>query len=79
MKKKKTRKRKRIIVLTIILIIIVTIIVLNKRAHIELTQISARSNDSMMSYIIETSNDETIVIDGGLKTEAETLKQYIQK
>lgn len=32
-----------------------------------------------MSYIIETSNDETIVIDGGLKTEAETLKQYIQK
>lgn len=68
-----------IIVLTIILIIIVTIIVLNKRAHIELTQISARSNDSMMSYIIETSNDETIVIDGGLKTESATLENYIKK
>lgn len=52
---------------------------LNKKAHIELTQISARSDNSMMSYIIKTSNNKTIVIDGGLKIEAETLKQYIQK
>ena len=70
--------RKIIIVLPIILII-VAIIVLNKPAHIELTQISARSDDSMMSYIIKTSNNKTIVIDGGIKTEAKTLKHYINE
>lgn len=52
---------------------------MNKQAHIELTQISARSNDSMMSYIIRTSDNKTIVIDGGLKAEVETLKQYIRE
>lgn len=72
-------KKKKIIIVFLIILTIVSIIMLNKKAHIELTQISARSDNSMMSYIIKTSNNKTIVIDGGLKIEAETLKQYIQK
>lgn len=72
-------KKKKIIIVFLIILTIVSIIMINKKAHIELTQISARSDNSMMSYIIKTSNNKTIVIDGGLKIETETLKQYIQK
>ena len=49
------------------------------KAGIELTQLSARSNDSMMGYFIRTSNNKNIVVDGGLRKESETLKQYIEK
>ena len=73
-------KNKKVIVFVLIILIVgISTILLNRPSKIELTQISARNNDSMMSYIIRTSNNETIVIDGGLKTEVETLKQYIEK
>jgi len=33
----------------------------------------------MMGYFIRTSNNKNIVVDGGLRKESETLKQYIEK
>ncbi len=71
--------KSKIMISLLTILIIVVIILLIKTTQIELTQISARSNDSMMSYIIRTSDNKTIVIDGGLKIEVETLKQYIQE
>lgn len=67
-------------VLGVILIILVSMILIktHNEAEIELTQLSSKTQDGMMGYVIRTNNGKTIIIDGGLKEETENLKQYIQ-
>lgn len=77
-----TKKRNVIkIIISLILLIIIVLIVLKikQTGEIELTQLSSRTQDGMMGYIIRTNNEKTIVIDGGRYEDSETLKQYIQK
>lgn len=69
-----------ILLTSLIILLVITIAVIeNSKAKIELTQLSARSDNSMMGYFIKTKNNKTIVVDGGLKIEKDTLKQYIEK
>lgn len=79
--KRKVFFKNSLIILTVLLILLVLIrcVIKKNKAGIELTQLSARSNDSMMGYFIRTSNNKNIVVDGGLQKESETLKQYIEK
>lgn len=79
--KRKAFFKNSLIILTVLLILLVLIrcFIKKNKAGIELTQLSARSNDSMMGYFIRTSNNKNIVVDGGLQKESETLKQYIKK
>ena len=79
--KRKAFFKNSLIILTVLLILLVLIrcFIKKNKTGIELTQLSARSNDSMMGYFIRTSNNKNIVVDGGLQKESETLKQYIKK
>lgn len=79
--KRKSFFKNSLIILTVLLILLVLIrcFIKKNKTGIELTQLSARSNDSMMGYFIRTSNNKNIVVDGGLQKESETLKQYIEK
>lgn len=79
--KRKLFFKNSLIILTVLLILLVLIrcFIKKSKTGIELTQLSARSNDSMMGYFIRTSNNKNIVVDGGLRKESETLKQYIEK
>lgn len=64
--------------ITLIILVSMLLIKVHNEAEIELTQLSSKTQDGMMGYIIRTNNGKTIVIDSGLKEEADKLEQYIQ-
>ena len=45
----------------------------------KLTQLKNNTNRQMMGYIVETENDNTVVIDGGTKEDTENLIQWINQ
>lgn len=47
--------------------------------EIEMTQLSSQTNDRMMGYVIRTNEGKTIVIDGGMDTDADNLLKHIKK
>lgn len=75
------KKKSTIILIIVFAIMAIATIALNvtNKAEIELTQLSATNQERMMGYVIRTSNKKTIVIDGGLKSEANNLKECIEK
>lgn len=48
------------------------------KARIELIQLSSQTNNRMMGYIVRTNDNKTIVIDGGMDTDANNLIKYIK-
>ena len=62
----------------VLILVIVSLTNINKKAQIELTQLSSRTQDGMMGYFIRTNSGKNIVIDGGIKEEADKLAQYIK-
>lgn len=78
---KMNKKQKTIVPIILIIIILLVIfgIVKTNKEEIELIQLSSQTNDRMMGYIIKTDNGKTIVIDGGMSTDAENLKKYINQ
>ena len=62
-----------------ILIAIVLFFTLKNTDEILLTQLQANSNRQMMGYIIKTSSDKVIVIDGGTTEDANNLINHINK
>ena len=75
------KKIKSIIFILLVIIILISIFGIKeiKKKKIELIQLSSQTNDRMMGYIIRTNNDKTIIIDGGMNTDAENLKKYIKQ
>lgn len=75
------KKIKSIILILLIIIVLISIFVIKEinKEKIELIQLSSQTNDRMMGYIIRTNNGKTIVIDGGMNTDAENLKKYIKQ
>lgn len=62
-----------------IIIIIVLIFSLQGTQEIQLTQLKANSNRQMMGYIIKTSTDKVIIIDGGTTEDAPNLINHINR
>lgn len=81
MDKSKLKKIGLVAVLIIIIISIASIgIVANtNNQEIELTQLKANSNRQMMGYIIKTSTDKVIVVDGGTTEDAPNLIKHIEE
>lgn len=77
----KNKKIQKIIIILISILIIVYLIYINitKQEKIELTQLQANSNRQMMGYIIKTSTDKVIVIDGGTSEDAPNLMNHINQ
>lgn len=70
--------------ISIITIVIVTILAIAstftiKQQELQLTQLQANSHRQMMGYIMKTSNDKTIIIDGGTSEDADNLLQHIRQ
>lgn len=72
------KKLKRLFSARIFLIVLPFVILLSTKSKIKLTQLSSKTQDGMMGYVITTGNGKTIVVDGGLKEEADKIEQYIQ-
>ncbi|MBQ2917029.1 MAG: MBL fold metallo-hydrolase [Clostridia bacterium] len=62
-----------------IIIVIVLTLVLQGIQEIQLTQLKANSNRQMMGYIIKTSTDKVIIVDGGTTEDAPNLINHINK
>lgn len=60
-----------------VIITIILILVLYRTQEIQLTQLKANSNRQMMGYIIKTSTDKVIVVDGGTAEDAPNLINHI--
>ena len=77
----KNKKNQKIIIILISILIIVFLIYINitKQEKIELTQLQANSNRQMMGYIIKTSTDKVVVIDGGTSEDAPNLMNHINQ
>lgn len=71
--------RKRLITI-ILLTILIFILLISKetKSEIKLTQLSSKTQDGMMGYVIQTNNGKTIVVDGGRKEDVTNLEQYIR-
>lgn len=74
-------RKKTIVAIILIIMILLAIFGMIKinNGEIELIQLSSQTNDRMMGYIIRTTDGKTIVIDGGMNTDAENLKKYIKE
>ena len=77
MKDKKTIKKVTIVAIFLILVILIFNIVIDNKKT-ELTQLKDNSKRQMMGYIIKTNNNKVVVIDGGLKEDAENLLSHIK-
>lgn len=77
---KKKIKNIFIIILLVLILISISILVfkLKNVEEIEITQLSSQTNDRMMGYIITTKEGQTIVIDGGMDTDADNFKKNIE-
>lgn len=82
-KKQKNNILKNItIIIIVFFIIIASAVVINQNTNqkkIELTQLQANSHRQMMGYIIKTSKDKVIVIDGGTSEDAPNLEKHIKQ
>lgn len=77
MTKNKNDIKKIIIVLIAIIAVISTFIIFGKTT--QLTQLKNNSYRQMMGYIIKTDNNKIIVIDGGLREDAQNLLNKIEE
>lgn len=68
-KERKINFKKISVIIFIIFAIVLVTFIVNKpeQKEIQLTQLKANSHRQMMGYIIKTSDDKVIVIDGGTK------------
>ena len=82
-KKQKNNILKNIVIIIIVFfIIIASAVVINQNINqkkIELTQLQANSHRQMMGYIIKTSKDKVIVVDGGTSEDAPNLEKHIKQ
>lgn len=82
-KKRKIVIRTSAIVAILIILLSITIIIINgytkKMEEILLTQLKANTDRQMMGYILQTSNNKTVVIDGGTEGDAQNLIEWINK
>ena len=79
MKEKIKRSCKFLSVVVIIIILISVIDLIVKRNNVVLIQLSMHSDRQMMGYIIKTSNNKFIVIDGGTVEDTDNLLKYIKQ
>ncbi len=79
MKEKIKRSCKFLSVVVIIIIVISVIDLIVKRNNVVLIQLSMHSDRQMMGYIIKTSNNKFIVIDGGTVEDTDNLLKYIKQ
>lgn len=68
-----------IITIAIMICIVLSIRITQYKNKIELTQLGNTTQRQMMGYVLKTSKNEVIVIDGGLPEDTENLKQQIKK
>ena len=79
MKEKIKRSCKFLSVVVIIIIVISVIDLIVKRNNVVLIQLSMHSDRQMMGYIIKTSNNKFIVIDGGTVEDTDNILKCIKK
>lgn len=81
--KKIENKSKKSIIIIIVFILSITlctmIITKKNKIYVKLTQITNSSPSQMMGYVIKTSENKTIVIDGGAYEDTQNLTTCIEK
>lgn len=70
---------KKISAFLLIIAVIISIVLITKCKFTQLIQLSMHSDRQMMGYIIKTSNNKFIVIDGGTVEDADNLLKYIKQ
>ena len=80
-KRNKTQKKKILIIILAMIIIFIGFveIIRKNEKYIELTQLKDNSANQMMGYIIKTSTDKVIVVDGGTTEDAPNLIKHIEE
>ena len=78
MYKEKNRKIAIIVIMVIVLFMINCIFAINQK-EMQLTQLQANSHRQMMGYIMKTSTDKIIVVDGGTSEDTDNLLKHIKQ